>query len=109
VIEFSRDRTGLVSARRWHPTQVIEPGEEGAVVLSFRCTNLVPGTTWIQQAYVKGSNTGALDGFGAGVALSSNGAMLAVGAYVEASAATGIGGNQADNSAAGAGAIYVFE
>jgi hypothetical protein len=35
--------------------------------------------------------------------------MLAVGAYVEASAATGIGGNQADNSAAGAGAIYVFE
>ncbi|HWO22817.1 MAG TPA: FG-GAP repeat protein, partial [Kofleriaceae bacterium] len=33
---------------------------------------------------------------------------LAVGAYYEASAATGIGGNQADNSAVGAGAAYVF-
>ncbi len=65
------------------------------------------GATWSQQAYVKASNTGAGDGFGA-VALSADGSTLAVGAYNEGSAATGIGGNQSDNTAAGAGAVYVF-
>ena len=66
------------------------------------------GTTWSQQAYIKASNTGANDRFGTAVALSSSGSTLAVGAFGEASAATGINGNQADNSAAGAGAAYVF-
>jgi hypothetical protein len=66
------------------------------------------GTTWTQQAYVKASNTGADDSFGYSVVLLADGSTLAVGAYNEASAATGIGGNQADNSAGGAGAVYVF-
>jgi len=66
------------------------------------------GTTWSQQAYVKASNTGADDYFGWSVALSGNGSTLAVGATDEDSEATGIGGNQADNSAPGAGAVYVF-
>jgi FG-GAP repeat len=66
------------------------------------------GTTWSQQAYVKASNTNANDQFGTSVALSADGATLAVGAFAEASAATGIGGNQADNAAASAGAVYVF-
>jgi len=64
------------------------------------------GTTWTQQAYVKASNTGAGDQFGTPVALSGD--TLAVGARSEASAATGVNGNQADNSASGAGAVYVF-
>jgi FG-GAP repeat len=66
------------------------------------------GATWSQQAYVKASNTGGDDFFGASVALSDDGSTLAVGAINEASAATGIGGNQADNSAGNAGAVYVF-
>ncbi|HWO23289.1 MAG TPA: DUF4215 domain-containing protein, partial [Kofleriaceae bacterium] len=66
------------------------------------------GTTWSQQAYIKASNTGAGDGFGISVALSADGATLAVGAHYEASAATGIGGNQANNSAERSGAVYVF-
>jgi hypothetical protein len=66
------------------------------------------GTTWTQQAYVKASNTGASDIFGFSVALSGDGNTLAVGAYLEDSAATGIGGNEADNSASSAGAVYVF-
>jgi hypothetical protein len=66
------------------------------------------GTTWTQQAYVKASNTDAGDQFGASVALSADGATLAVAANFDASAATGIGGNQADNSAADAGAVYLF-
>jgi hypothetical protein len=64
------------------------------------------GVTWMQQAYLKASNTGAGDGFGDSVAL--HGDTLAVGAPGEASAATGINGNQADNSASSAGAVYVF-
>ncbi len=66
------------------------------------------GTTWGQQAYVKASNTDATDLFGASVALSDDGSTLAVGAGGESSAATGIDGDQADNSAPGAGAVYVF-
>jgi hypothetical protein len=66
------------------------------------------GTTWSQAAYVKASNTEAFDAFGASVALSTDGATLAVGADREASAATGIDGDQADNSAPAAGAVYLF-
>ncbi len=66
------------------------------------------GTTWAQQSYVKASNTGAVDLFGASVSLSGDGNILAVGAIGESSAAVGIGGNQADNSAADAGAVYVY-
>src|SRR6266568_4201281 len=66
------------------------------------------GTTWTQEAYVKASNTGALDLFGFSVSLSGDGNILAVGAIGESSAATGIGGNQTDNSAADAGAVYVY-
>ncbi|GFE59572.1 FG-GAP repeat protein [Geobacter sp. AOG2] len=66
------------------------------------------GAAWSQQAYVKASNTGAGDGFGIGVALSGDGGTLAVGAAYEGSSATGIDGNQADNSASQSGAVYVF-
>ena len=43
------------------------------------------GTTWIQQAYIKASNTGAGDQFGQSVSLSGDGNTLAVGAFGEAS------------------------
>jgi hypothetical protein len=59
-----------------------------------------------QEAYIKASNTGAGDNFGFSVSLSGD--TLAVGAYLEASNATGINGNEADNSAIGSGAVYVF-
>src|SRR5262245_19119458 len=66
------------------------------------------GGTWSQQAYIKASNTGRDYGFGQSVALSGDGATLAVGAPFEDSGATGIDGNQADDSAPSAGAAYVF-
>lgn len=69
------------------------------------------GNAWSQQAYVKASNTGEKsdgDQFGYSVALSGDGNTLATGAISEDSAATGINGNQADNSADSAGAVYVF-
>lgn len=66
------------------------------------------GTDWYQQAYVKASNTDALDRFGSSVALSADGNALAVGATGEDSIATGINGDQGDNSSDGAGAAYLF-
>jgi hypothetical protein len=64
------------------------------------------GTTWRQQAYLKASNAEASDIFGFAVELVGN--TLAVGAPGEASAATGVDGNQLDNTARPAGAVYVF-
>jgi hypothetical protein len=66
------------------------------------------GAAWTQQAYVKASNTGGSDFFGQAVRLSGDGNTLAVGAFQEDSAATGVNGNQADDSAPGSGAVYVF-
>jgi hypothetical protein len=54
------------------------------------------GTTWAQTAYVKASNTAALDVFGLSVSLTSDGGMLAVGAL-------------SDQDDVEAGAAYVFE
>ncbi|RYF00551.1 MAG: integrin [Comamonadaceae bacterium] len=66
------------------------------------------GSTWSQQAYVKASNTDAGDQFGGTVSLSAAGDLMAVSAGYEASKATGIGGDQADNSEPNTGAVYVF-
>ena len=75
---------------------------------------------WTQQTYIKSSNTGEKtvgeeivgggdgDQFGFSLALSADGETLAVGAVGEDSTATGINGNQADNAAVSAGAVYTF-
>ncbi len=64
------------------------------------------GTTWSQQAYLKASNTGAGDSFGVSVAVSVD--TVVVGATGEESDATGVNGDQSDNSAPDSGAAYVF-
>src|SRR5205823_6655891 len=64
------------------------------------------GTTWSQQAYLKSSNTGAGDEFGFSAALAGD--TVVIGAVGEASNATGVNGNQSDDSAANAGAAYIF-
>ncbi len=64
------------------------------------------GTEWTQQAYLKASNTGAGDSFGTAVAVSGD--TVIVGASTEGSNATGVNGNQANNSTYAAGAAYVF-
>ncbi|CDN87738.1 FG-GAP repeat protein [Hydrogenophaga intermedia] len=85
-----------------------DPGNDGApgsgAVYVFRRG----ASAWTQEAYVKASNTGANDGFGRSLALSADGTTLAVGANAEDSSATGINGDQADNSAVDSGAVYVF-
>ena len=64
------------------------------------------GSTWSQEAYIKASNTDYADAFGYSVALS--GSTLAVGALNERSSATGVNGNQSDNSKPDSGAVYLF-
>ena len=65
------------------------------------------GKQWSQQAYVKASNTGNNDRFGTSVTLCGD--TLSVGATGESSNATGIDGDQADNSLNDAGAVYAFQ
>ena len=78
-------------------------GEAGAAYVFVR-----RGTTWTQQAYAKGSNTTLGDEFGSSAALSRDGRTMVIAARIEGSAARGINGDQADRSAPGAGAVYVF-
>ena len=61
---------------------------------------------WSQQAYLKASNTGFSDTFGESVAISGN--TIVVGAPHESSIATGVNGDQSNNSRQSAGAVYVF-
>lgn len=63
-------------------------------------------TGWVQEAYVKPSNTSGLINFGHAVALGSD--CMVITALNEASGSTGINGNQFDTSAIQAGAAYVF-
>lgn len=65
------------------------------------------GTTWTQQAYLKASNAEAEDHFGMSLFLSGD--TLVVASPGEDSNAFGVGGDQTDNSANGAGAVYLFE
>jgi len=77
--------------------------ESGAVYVFVR-----GASGWEQQAYLKASNSDANDNFGSSMALSSDGSSLAIGADRESSNATGLDGNQADNSAPASGAVYLF-
>jgi len=81
----------------------------GAAYVFARST----GGDWNPQAYLKASNPGGgfeafelADGFGSSVGIS--GKTVVIGAPGEASNATGVDGDQADNSLPLAGAAYVF-
>ena len=77
----------------------------GAVYVFTRSTVTA---TWSQQAYIKASNTGGFDQFGWSLSLSADGNTLAVGARLEASNSTGVGGVENNSSATNSGAVYVF-
>jgi hypothetical protein len=64
---------------------------------------------WIQEAYIKATNADGGDGFGTAVSLSMDGNTMVVGAGGEDSCATGVGGDQFNNSCEFSGAAYVFQ
>ncbi len=78
----------------------------GGCTASAAMTALQPLAATLR--HVKASNTGANDYFGISVALSADGATLAVGAYGEDSAGTGTTGTGTDDLAPDSGAVYVF-
>jgi len=112
-VALSGDGNTLVVGAQWEDSNATGIGgnqaddsamDSGAVYVFVR-----DGVgAWSQAAYVKASNTDAFDRFGHSVALSGDGNTLAVGAYLEDGNATGIGGNEADDSADGSGAVYVY-
>ncbi len=73
----------------------------GAVYTFTRASSV-----WSQQAYIKASNSETLDVFGSSIAISND--TILVGVSQEDSNATGINGNENNNSADEAGAAYVF-
>jgi hypothetical protein len=77
--------------------------DSGAVYVFARS-----GSAWTQEAYVKPATVGSSDRFGTSVALSWDGATLAVGAVNEDSGSRGIDGNAMNEAATNAGAAYVF-
>ncbi len=64
------------------------------------------GTTWSQEAYLKGNNTEAFDGFGRSVGISGD--TIIVGAEGESSDATSVNGDSDNNEASYSGAAYIF-
>jgi len=64
------------------------------------------GVNWSQQAYLKASNTESNDQFGVSVGISGDTAV--VGAWFEASDATGVNGDQSNNNLSTSGAAYVY-
>lgn len=77
----------------------------GAVYVFYKAS-----TSWVQQAYLKSSNSEANDefgGFGA-IDVSENGNTIAVGALKDDSGETGIGGTGSNNTAVDAGSAYIF-
>jgi hypothetical protein len=68
------------------------------------------GSTWVQQAYLKTSNAGTGDSscVPPNTLLAIQGDTLLIGACAEGSNATGVNGDQSDNSITSAGAMYIF-
>lgn len=83
-----------------------DPASNGAPQAGAAYVFAHSGGSWSHEAYLKASNTDAEDRFG--VAVAASGDTVAVGALAEDSKATGVQGDESDNSLTGAGAVYVF-
>lgn len=86
------------------PAQVVEPG--GMIVSDREAQHPLAFAAIAQQAYLKASNTDATDKFGQ--LLAASGDTVVVGTLREDSNATGVNGDETDNSTVFAGAVYVF-
>lgn len=104
VVGTALDEDGMTTGVNSTPQPDMEINlSTGAVYLYTR-----DDAGWSEQAYIKASNTGANDTFGARLALSADGGTLAVGAQLEDSAGQGVDAIQDDDSAQEAGAVYLF-
>jgi len=80
--------------------------DDGVVIAGSAYVLVRNAGVWSQEAYLKATNTAQGDRFGWSVALSGDRAL--VGAWSEDSVATGLDGDDTDDTAADAGATYAF-
>jgi hypothetical protein len=85
-----------------------DPTQEGLSWSGASHVYRLEGGRFAHAQYLKASNTGQGDMFGWSVALTDDAGTVAVGAPAEGSDGTGIGANQADNSALHRGAVYLY-
>ena len=86
-------------------TGVNSTPDQGAALAGAAYVFVRNGATWSQQAYLKAGNTGAVDFFGASVAVSDD--TVVVGARSEDSSTTGVNSTP-NEGASDSGAAYVF-
>jgi hypothetical protein len=103
VVSATNDHSGAAGVNGDDPDTATPLAWSGAAYVFTRS-----GVHWSRQAYLKASNPDSSDYFGFSVAVSGDGDTVAVGARLEDSNATGVGGAQGDDSAQAAGAVYVF-
>ncbi len=66
------------------------------------------GSSWAYTSFLKAPNTNSSDHFGISVAMDDAGDNLVIGAALESSNATGVGGDGLNNSISRSGAVYVY-
>jgi hypothetical protein len=84
--------------------ETINTADQAGAVYVFSRTS----DAWVQQAYVKASNTGLNDSFGSSIDLNEDGNIMAVGAFNEDSNAAGVNNDESNNSFGDSGAAYTF-
>src|SRR5262249_37425469 len=102
----SGDGCGSTCLRELCGNGVVDPGEacdSGSAMLGDGCDRSCARAI----TYIKASNPGQ-HVFGWSVAMVADGSPFAIGAYLESGAARGIDGDQSDQTAPQAGAVYVF-
>lgn len=82
------------------------PGEDDAAGAAYVFAR--DGASWTQTQRLVASNADPGDAFGFSLQLAADGSQLAISARLESSAVPGVDGNQADNNATFAGAVYTF-
>jgi len=92
--------------KRVNARYMVEACNAGGCTLSVQ--QLIEGTLDDAIGYFKASNAADRDFLGNSVSLSADGSTMAVGAAAEDSAASGVNGDQSDNSFYDAGAVYLF-
>ncbi|MEX2962339.1 Ig-like domain-containing protein [Microbulbifer sp. TYP-18] len=114
AVSLSADGNTLAVAASGEKSNATGVNSTGQEVNPFRFAGAVYTFTrdqngWVQQAYIKPSNTDADMGFGGSLSLSADGNTLAVGAGREDNQATGVSSQGPRNGGArDSGAVYVF-
>ena len=103
-VSLSGDGALLAVGTLLSTTDLVPPSNAPGEVFLFA----KHGSTWQQEALLASPTSNSVEGFGAAVILSADASTLVVGAPYDASAATGVDGNETDTSAPGAGAAFVY-